>query len=204
MRRTEWWMVIVGLLVIAVIILYANGIYVVERAVTTTRVDQVGQNRDHQPYIYRDENLETITDEVLYDIAREFGDARTQSRSSTRRQLQQQGLDPDEAAYVEKVKTERNSSIDGAKEWYSVLKRSKRTYDTVKNIFDYADDGQRDGSVNAQDMTRIFTNSGASEMVYEQLRKNFNIPESESKAFARRGNHELNEWADFVEEQQQR
>lgn len=142
-----------------------------------------------------EENVE----DILAQIANQH--ASGVSTYKEERQLEKVGMSEDELRYLDEVKrkNQKNKSTNSA-DWFSILRGAHKTYSSVKTAFEEA--GIEVDLVD-DDVSSALVNEVAARTFSAKMNDLFGIPEEETRAFAKKGEKALSDWARFVEEQKQ-
>ncbi len=138
---------------------------------------------------------------VLRQIADQYSSGTGTTKGQTKKKLDKIPMTKDEMAFLEEVKEKNKDKIkeDKSTDWFSILRASHKTYTKVRSTFEKAGI-----DVEATDnITSALANEVAAKTVYSKLEELFDIPEQETKAFAKKGEKAISDWARFVEENRQ-
>ena len=187
--------------ILAYVALQRGGFKVTEKAEEVTIVDNPHSKEGNQKkrvYTPPPKAERESVDRILDEIARLFSDS---GQAETDR-LKEMGLEEDEAEYLSDVKTrhEFDESIQNAKDWLSLLKTSHSTYQKVKSMFEEIDQQ----AVEKEKLDGIMRDQSEAEEVYSKMKDLFGISNEDVTEFARKGKSALRDWAEFVEEQQEK
>ncbi|MEM8906636.1 MAG: hypothetical protein AAGD05_02215, partial [Bacteroidota bacterium] len=93
------------------------------------------------------------------------------------------------------------SQLKDAKDWLTTLKSAHQTYQKLQSVLSEAS-GQAPEEIEQEGLESIWQNAQNVDYIYSELQKRFDIPEAQSREFARRGRKTLSDWAQFIEENQ--
>lgn len=148
---------------------------------------------------------ETAVDNTLQDIAKQFaGEVFSDPREREKAQANIERLTEDEKKFYSTVKKEHSMSdqLRDAENWLNILRASRNTYREVQDIFGAAGQGAAP-ETKTGDLSGLLSDSAASELAFDKLRKVFGIPEAESRKFAAQGNKSVSDWAGWIEKQKE-
>jgi predicted transcriptional regulator len=141
-----------------------------------------------------DESVEMI----LQQIADQFSKGETDFQAQ--KKLEKTVMTQDEKDFLEDVKKRKEpEAVSDSVDWFSILRASHKTYTKVKDVFENAG---IDVSA-AENVTSGLANEAAANALSAKMKEMFNIPEKDTKAFAKKGEKALSDWARFVEEKTQ-
>ncbi len=155
-----------------------------------------GPKKKREYYPTDDESVEMI----LQQIADQYGNGSTSSWK-TQKKLKEAGMTEDEVEFLEEVKEQKKTENPSKSvDWFAVLRSSHKTYSKVKSVFEKAGiDVEKAGG----DVTSKLANEVAARTFYSKMEEMFDISKEDSKAFAKKGEQALSDWARFVEEKRQ-
>ena len=105
----------------------------------------------------------------------------------------------DEVDYLKNRYDGKEMPTRNSTDWLDVLTRSHRTYTQVKDVFEgLGIDSKK--VLNVENASKVLANPLVAESVYQKIEREFGIPETYSKDFAKKNATNLEDWAKFVEE----
>jgi hypothetical protein len=197
-------MLILGLGIIAYVTLQSGGGKVMEQTETIKILDQPNGPKE-KARRYNTSNEESV-ESLLRSMAEQFSEEGKAGSSPKRRKETNtkkapiKKLSSDEKKYYEGVRKKASfrDQIETAKDWYSILSTSQKTYSKVKEIFGEAA-RQPEEKVDPNNLNQQLKTAGSSADFYQKLSETFQIKAEDIEAFGRTGQRALSDWAEFVE-----
>lgn len=189
----EWISLLGGLLISGYILVQYGGCHPMERTETTELVNNPGDAWGEQRRTYKSGSKESV-DQVLEQIATQFSDGKNPDYKA----LRQEGITQDEMNFYDQIKDEYGGKIGRAKNWYTVLKTARTTYQSVSDVFADAS-GQPAETLRSSDLQEILENPEKSATLFNQFARKFNKSSGEIADFARRSPDHLSDWAMWLE-----
>jgi len=201
MKPMEWVFLILCVLILVYVGLESVGIHLVDRTEETEWVENPTGPEEYTPP-REDEELNANIDATLQNIARRFHEDKVQDRRSSKRELQQEGLSPEAARYMEGVQ-ERAEEREGTN-WLETIRTSYETYQSVRSLFNTLSGQEEETELPAETVGNLLKNPAVADQIYSSIERNFSIPEEQSRAFAKQGEKALSDWATFVDENKEK
>ena len=191
----EWFSLIASFLIFAYVMVRHGGCHPVVRSESTELIENPGggtwggENRRS----YKSSNEESVN-KVLAEIADHFSGGKNPDYKAFRKE----GITEDEINFYDQLKKEYGHKIGKAKNWYQLLKTSRKTYQSVSDVFSKAS-GQPAGTLRPNDIQEILDHPERSTKLFKQFANRFNKSSGEIEAFARRSPSQLSDWALWLE-----
>ncbi|MFT5386308.1 MAG: hypothetical protein ACI8VT_002853 [Saprospiraceae bacterium] len=188
-----------AMLLLAYIGLKSGGGNVMEKTETVEITDNPmqsgGEERAKRKFSEKeDESVEMILQQIVDQFSKGETDFQGQKKS------EKIVMSEDEKAFLEEVKERKEPEVkNDSVDWFSILRASHQTYTNVKSVFE---DAGIDVSA-AENVTSALANEAAANVFSAKMKEMFDIPEKDTKAFAKKGEKALSDWARFVEEKTQ-
>ncbi len=201
MKPIEWVFLILCVLILVYVGLESVGIHLVDRTEETEWVENPSGPEVYTPP-REDEEMNANVDATLQTIARRFHNDEAQDRRSSKRELQQEGLSPEAARYMEGVQ-ERAEDREGTN-WLETIRTSYETYQSVRSLFNTLSGQEEETELPAETVGSLLENPVIADQIYSSIERNFSISEEQSRAFAKQGKKALSDWATFVDENKEK
>jgi len=196
LSKSEKVLIFGGLILAAFVILKATGGKVFEKSETVTIIERPGATgKARGERVYVADEMDAEVERYLEELASQFSEGRDVETVYRQPEVEEieiaANITADEKEFIKKQESNFSNKINDAKGWLNMLTTSHKTYSKVKSLF------QSSGAANNNGVTKLQDESTA-ETVYAKLKNNFNISESEAKAFAQTGTKAISDWAEFV------
>lgn len=192
---------LVAIIIIAYVTLKSGGGKVYEKTESTQITNNpTGEGQEYTGKRPNQEQEDQKVEEILRQISDQFGKDKV-VRSETQEEAAKQ-MSPDELRYINEVRRQKKEETPAGQtiDWFKILKASHQTYSKVKDVFQ---DAGIDISEAERGISTAIVNEAAERTIYNRIEQYFDIPPEKTKAFARKGQQKVSDWARFVDENQE-
>ncbi len=193
---------LIALLLIAYILLKSTGGSVFEQAEEIQIVDNpVSGEGKKQVRNYEMQNEDRV-EVILQQLSENYTD---EKNTMPKDEINyDKTISEDELNYFEEVK-EKHAKKDTSKnpsDWLTILQASHKTYSKIKSVFENADNSGK--AVKEDNVSKMLENAIIANNIYSKIEELFQISEEDAKAFAEKGKNAVSDWAEFIEQNQQK
>ncbi len=193
----EWLALLFGMGILLYLLFQKGGVTMFERS---EQVEFIDPRDSHQPEPPKrgPSSSQAEVDRLLRQLATDFknGEEDTGSASELGRQW---GLSAEEVRFYRRIRDsyQLDDQLESANDWLQLLRGARQTYYRVQGLVDELSPQQQRGSTPDQ----ILENEAAAQDFYARLAEWYDLSVNEIEAFARHGNHGLEDWALFLARQ---
>ncbi len=195
MSGIEKFVLIVVLLIVGYLLLKTFGVNLVEKTEEGGFIERTNEPTNEELKAFQEERTrernrtQRETNQILSQLAQDFSEETTENID------QYEDITQEEADFFNALKNEYGDQIKKRTDWFSLLKMSYKTFDSVKDLVD----GISGTSASNENLKAIKNDQYLTEKYYHLLEKEFKISKEKSDQFDRGTPKTLEEWVIFID-----